>query len=53
MSEALATESILESTRDMDTWEVARILSAIHEEDRKAHAAVKSAQPTAPGVEMI
>jgi N-acetylmuramic acid 6-phosphate (MurNAc-6-P) etherase len=40
MTEALTTEAILESTRDMDTWETAQILSAIHEEDRNAYQAV-------------
>lgn len=48
MSEALtseSTESVLEATRDMDTWDVPRILAAIHEEDRKAHAAVTAVLP--------
>ena len=40
MTEAFTTEAVLESTRDMDTWETSRILAAIHDEDRNAHAAV-------------
>ena len=46
MTEALSTEAILESTRDLDTWEVDRILTAIHEEDGKAHAAVTAVLPS-------
>ena len=45
MSEALSTEAILESTRDMDTWESSRLLSVIHEEDGNAHAAVTAVLP--------
>ena len=45
MTEAFTTEAVLESTRDMDTWETARILSVIHEEDRNAHAAVTAVMP--------
>jgi N-acetylmuramic acid 6-phosphate etherase len=45
MTEALTTEAVLESTRDIDTWETSRILSAIHAEDRNAHAAVSAVMP--------
>jgi N-acetylmuramic acid 6-phosphate etherase len=45
MTEASSTEAVLESTRDMDTWETARILAAIHEEDLNAHLAVSAVMP--------
>jgi N-acetylmuramic acid 6-phosphate etherase len=45
MRELPQTEAILESTRDIDTWSVERILRAIHEEDRNAHEAVTRVLP--------
>ena len=45
VNEGLATEAVLDATRDIDTWEVHRILSAIHREDGNAHAAVQCVLP--------
>lgn len=45
MNEVSATEAVLEATRDIDTWEVHRILRTIHREDGNAHAAVQHALP--------
>jgi N-acetylmuramic acid 6-phosphate etherase len=45
MREPLPTEAILETTRDMDQWDVERIVRAIHEEDRNAYTAVTAVLP--------
>lgn len=45
VNEISATEAVLEETRDIDTWAVSRILSAIHREDGNAHAAVRRVLP--------
>jgi N-acetylmuramic acid 6-phosphate etherase len=40
MRKPAPTEAVLESTRDIDQWNTAQILRAIHEEDLRAHEAV-------------
>ncbi len=39
------TEAVHEATRDIDRWSAARIVRAIHDEDRNAHAAVSAVLP--------
>lgn len=39
------TEAVHEATRDIDQWSAERIVRAIHDEDRNAHAAVGEALP--------
>jgi N-acetylmuramic acid 6-phosphate etherase len=45
MGKRPATEAVHEATRDIDRWSADRIVRAIHDEDRKAHAAVGEALP--------
>jgi len=45
MSDRSPTESVLESTRDIDRWSTEEIVRVIHEEDRNAYAAVTAALP--------
>jgi len=45
MEDQSPTEAVLETTRDLDCWEVDRILRAIHTEDANAHAAVGAVLP--------
>ncbi len=45
MNERSPTESVLESTRDIDRWSTEDIVRVIHDEDRNAHAAVTAALP--------
>jgi N-acetylmuramic acid 6-phosphate etherase len=45
MSDRSPTESVLESTRDIDRWSTEEIVRVIHEEDRNAYAAVTIALP--------
>jgi len=54
MEDHSPTEAVLETTRDLDSWEVDRILGAIHGEDANAHAAVTAALPQiAAAVEVL
>lgn len=45
MSDRSPTESVLESTRDIDQWSTEEIVRVIHEEDRNAYAAVTKELP--------
>jgi N-acetylmuramic acid 6-phosphate etherase len=45
MAKRPATEAVHEATRDIDRWSADRIVRAIHDEDRNAHAAVGEALP--------
>ncbi|HEX5068026.1 MAG TPA: N-acetylmuramic acid 6-phosphate etherase [Myxococcota bacterium] len=45
MGKRPATEAVHEATRDIDRWSADRIVRAIHDEDRNAHAAVGEALP--------
>ena len=45
MGKRPATEALHEATRDIDRWSADRIVRAIHDEDRNAHAAVGEALP--------
>ena len=45
VNEVSTTEAVLEATREMDSWDAAEILSAIHREDRNAHDAVERVLP--------
>jgi N-acetylmuramic acid 6-phosphate etherase len=45
MEDQSPTEAVLETTRDLDCWDVDRILRAIHAEDANAHAAVGAVLP--------
>lgn len=45
MNEMSTTEAVLEATREMDSWEAKRILSAIHREDGNAYEAVERVLP--------